>query len=107
MYINWNVCTAIGIIAGQQWAGLADLGLDFALVVTFIGIVVPLIVNRPMLVCAAVAGITGVLTYDIPNRLGLMVAALAGITAGMIVEAFNNRRGHAVAQQVAVEQELS
>jgi 4-azaleucine resistance transporter AzlC len=91
MYTAWNTCTIIGIVAGQQWAGLADLGLDFALVVTFIGIIVPLIVTRPMLVCAVVAAITGVLTYPIPNRLGLMVAAVAGIAAGMIAEEINNR----------------
>jgi 4-azaleucine resistance transporter AzlC len=86
MYINWQTCTIIGIIAGQNFSSLVNLGLDFALVVTFIGIVIPLIVNRPMLICALVAGVTGVLANDMPNKLGLMVAALAGITAGMIAE---------------------
>ena len=104
MYINWNLCTAFGIIAGQQWAGLADVGLDFALVVTFVGLIIPLIVNRPMLVCAIVAAVTGVVTFDMPNRLGLMVAALAGIAAGMIAEAISQRRD-SLPQTMGVEQE--
>jgi 4-azaleucine resistance transporter AzlC len=87
MYINWNCCTILGIVAGQRLSGLAELGLDFAMTVTFIGIVIPLVINRPMLVCAVVAGTTGVLTNHIPNKLGLMVAAILGIAAGMIAEA--------------------
>ncbi|HLV37370.1 MAG TPA: AzlC family ABC transporter permease [Spirillospora sp.] len=87
MYLNWNVCTAIGIVAGQQLQNLEGLRLDFAMVVTFIGIVVPLIITRPMLVCAVVAGMAGVLTYEMPNKLGLMIAALLGIAAGVLAEA--------------------
>jgi branched chain amino acid efflux pump len=86
MYLNWQCWSLIGIIAGQKFSNLVNLGLDFALVVTFIGIVVPLIRNRPMLICAIVAGVTGVLANGLPNRLGLMVAALAGIAAGIVVE---------------------
>ncbi len=92
MYINWNTCTAIGVVAGQQIADLGSLGLDFAMVVTFIGIIVPLIINRPMLLCALVAGAAGVLTYNMPNKLGLMVAAVLGIAAGVIAESAQNRQ---------------
>lgn len=92
MYINWQLWTLAGIIAGQQFEGLAQLGLDFALALTFIGIVVPLIINRPMLVCAVIAGVVGVVTYGLPNKLGLMVAAIAGIAAGMIAENWNLNR---------------
>lgn len=87
MYLNWQLCTLIGIVAGTQFEGIADLGLDFALVVTFIGIVVPLIVSRPMLISALVAGIVALLTNNMENKAGLMVAAFAGIAAGMLAEA--------------------
>jgi 4-azaleucine resistance transporter AzlC len=87
MYVNWNFWTFIGMIAGSQLQGLTELGLDFAMVVTFIGIVVPLIVNRPMLLCALVAGFTALVTHPLPNKLGLMGAAVAGIAAGMWSEA--------------------
>lgn len=86
MYLNWQMCTLVGIIAGTQLEGLANLGLDFAMVVTFLGIVVPLIVTRPMLLCALAAGITAALTNHWPNKSGLMAAALVGIVAGLIAE---------------------
>lgn len=87
MYINWQLWTAVGIVAGTQLEGLAEVGLDFAMVVTFIGITVPLIVNRPFVICAVVAGIVAVVAYGLPNQLGLMVAAVAGIASGMAAEA--------------------
>jgi len=86
MYINWQLCTLFGIVAGQQLGDATQWGLDFAMVVTFIGIVVPLIINRPMLVCALVAALTSLATYGLPNRLGYMVGGLAGIIAGLIAE---------------------
>ena len=86
MYVNWQFCTLVGIVAGTQLEGIADLGLDFAMVVTFVGITVPLIINRPMLACAIVAALVAVLSNGLPNRLGLMLAALAGIAAGLLVE---------------------
>lgn len=90
MYTNWQVCTFIGIVAGTQLEGIAEWGLDFAMVVTFIGIVVPLIISRPMLSSAVVAGIVALVTHDMPNQSGLMVAAVAGITAGIAAESFTN-----------------
>ena len=86
MYINWNFWTYIGLRAGQVIPDARSLGLDFAVVVTFIGIVVPLVKNRPVLVSVVVAGLTAVLTNSLPNKMGLMIAALLGVTAGIIAE---------------------
>jgi predicted branched-subunit amino acid permease len=86
MYLNWNFWTIVGIIAGTSVQGLGSLGLDFAMVVTFIGIVVPLVVNRPMLACALAAGVTALLTYSLPNNLYLIASAIVGIAAGVMVE---------------------
>lgn len=86
MYINWQLWTVIGLFAGTRLEGVAELGLDFAMVVTFIGIVVPLVATRPMLLAAVVAGIVAILAYPLPNQSGLMVAAFAGIAAGMVAE---------------------
>lgn len=95
MYVNWQFWTLVGILAGQQFQNLTALGLDFAMAVTFIGIVVPLIVSRPMLLSAVVAGVVGVLANGMPNRLGLMIAAIAGIAAGMAAEFAAKRGGKA------------
>ncbi len=85
MYSNWQICTVIGIFAGSNEA-IQSLGLDFAMVVTFIGIVVPLLVTRPLLLSAVSAGI-GALVFDgLPNNLGLMAGAVIGIAAGYFAE---------------------
>ncbi len=91
MYLNWQLCTVIGIVAGQQLGDAGSWGLDFAMVATFVGITVPLIVNRPMLVCAVVASSTAILANGLPNKLGLMVASLLGIGAGVLAEACQRR----------------
>ncbi len=85
MYINWQICTLIGIVTGSRLQGMADLGLEFAMVVTFIGIVIPLIRTRPMLICALVASIVALVLHSLPHQLGLLLGSLAGIVAGMIV----------------------
>lgn len=86
MYLNWQLWTLTGVVAGSQIPDAAGWGLDFAMVVTFIGIVVPMVVNWPMLVCALVAGGVGILCHDLPHNLGLIVAALAAMGAGFAVE---------------------
>ena len=86
MYSVWFVCTLVGVLLGQALPGLADWGLDFAMVATFIGIVVPLLRNRPMIIAALVAGGTAVLAHGLPYQLGLMLAALLGVVAGVLAE---------------------
>jgi predicted branched-subunit amino acid permease len=56
------------------------------MIVTFIGMLVPLVKNRPTLLAVLVAGITALLSKGLPNQLGLIVAALLGIIAGVLAE---------------------
>jgi 4-azaleucine resistance transporter AzlC len=86
MYTNWQLCTYIGVVAGQAIPDPASWGLDFAMVVTFIGILVPMVVNRPLLMAALVAGVISLLTHSFPNQIGLFLAAILGIAAGIITE---------------------
>jgi len=86
MYLNWQLWTAVGLFAGTKLAGLSGWGLDFAMAVTFIGIVVPLVRSLPMVLCAVVAGVAAVLLKGLPSNLGLLAAALAGMAAGTIAE---------------------
>jgi 4-azaleucine resistance transporter AzlC len=86
MYTNWQICTLIGIIAGQQIEDPQSWGLDFAMVVTFIGIVVSLVESKPVLVSVVVSGVTAVLANGLRHKLGLMLAALLGIAAGVVAE---------------------
>lgn len=89
MYCNWQLCTVIGIVAGSNLTGMSEWGLEFAMVVTFIGIVVPLITRFPMLVAAVVAIAVALWAKDLPHNLGLIIASFTGITAGYLTEQFN------------------
>ncbi len=90
MYVNWQLCTVVGIVAGTRLADAAEWGL-VAMVVTFVGIVVPWLLSVPMLVCAVVAGGVAVAGHGLPNQLGLMLAAVCAIAAAMLTEAWQAR----------------
>ncbi len=86
MYLNWQLCTLIGITAGQIIPNAAEWGLDFAMSATFIGIVMPYLKNRPMVAAVITAGLIAVLASALPYKLGLILAAMTGITAGVYTE---------------------
>lgn len=86
MYTNWQICTWIGIVAGQAIPNPASWGLDFALAVTFIGMLVPGLRSRPVVACVVVAAAAAFLFAGLPNRLGLIVASLLGVAAGMVAQ---------------------
>ena len=88
MYGNWQLCTIVGMFFGQQLQHFGDLGLEFAMVVTFIGIIVPLIRSYPMLVCALVASAVSVILNFLPHKLGLFAGAIAGISVGLLLHKF-------------------
>ncbi|MBK8025507.1 MAG: AzlC family ABC transporter permease [Chloroflexi bacterium] len=104
MYVNWQIWTGVGIIAGSAIPDPTRWGLDFALVVTFTAMVVPLIVNRPMLAAVVVAAAVAVVANPLPYKFGLILAALAGVTAGVIVE---SRQPHPLAPSPNGEGETS
>lgn len=91
MYSNWVACTLVGVLLGQGLPGMAGWGLDFAMVATFIGIVVPLLRTRPMLVAALVAALVAVAANGLPYKLGLMLAALLGVAAGVVAQRLQSR----------------
>jgi 4-azaleucine resistance transporter AzlC len=83
MYANWQLCTWLGIAVGQRIPNADTWGLDFAMSVTFIGMIIPYLKTRPMQIAVVVAGITALLTYSLPHKLGLMMASLIGILVGI------------------------
>ena len=86
MYVNWQLVTWIGVRAGQSIPALTSWGLDFALIVTFIGMLVPQIKGRPTLAAVLVAGAAALLGHGLPNQSGLLLAALLGIATGVLLE---------------------
>ncbi len=83
LWSGWQVSTAAGILLGASLP--RELPLDFALPLTFIAIVVPMIRSRGALVAAAVAAGAALLCAGWPYQLGLLAAAVAGIVVGWLV----------------------
>jgi len=81
-YLIWNLATFFGIVAGTAIPDLNEFGLEFAVVATFIGIVVPLIKNIPILVSVVVAVVLSVVlaAHDIEG--GLVIASIVAMSAG-------------------------
>ncbi|MBE0688533.1 MAG: AzlC family ABC transporter permease, partial [Anaerolineae bacterium] len=71
MYTNWQLCTLVGVLTAQSIENPARWGLDFAMIVTFIGMLVPMIKTRPVLVAVVAAGLAAILGNGLDNRLGL------------------------------------
>jgi 4-azaleucine resistance transporter AzlC len=86
MYANWQFWTFLGITIGQKYPQVQNWGLEFAMVVTFIGIVVPLLTSMPYFAAALTAGAVAVIANPLPYKLGLMLAALAGIVVGVVLD---------------------
>jgi 4-azaleucine resistance transporter AzlC len=91
MYINWIAWTLIGLLFGAAFPQLQTLGLDFAMVATFIAIVVPQLNRVPNFAAALAAGTFAYLFKDLPYKLGLLAAILIGVAVGL---AFSRWRAH-------------
>jgi 4-azaleucine resistance transporter AzlC len=84
LWTFWQTSTAVGIFLGaaipESWS------LDFALPLTFIAMLVPVLRGRPAIAAALSAGVVALLAFSLPYKLGLIVAALVGILMGTLLE---------------------
>ncbi|HEY54216.1 MAG TPA: AzlC family ABC transporter permease [Caldilineae bacterium] len=84
LWIVWQLTTIVGVALGAQipptWA------LDFTLALTFIGLVIPALQDRPNIAAALTAGVVAVLSFNLPYKLGLLIASLSGILVGVWME---------------------
>jgi len=86
MWINWNLWTLIGVLVGQNFPDVKSWGLEFAMVATFIGIVVPGLKTPPLWAAAISAGLVATLLHHLPYQSGLMLGALAGVCVGVALD---------------------
>jgi len=84
LWITWQLSTAVGIFLGAQVP--ASWQLDFTLALTFIGLVIPTLKDKPHIASAVTAGLVALLTYSWDYKLGLVAAAISGIIVGVILE---------------------
>ncbi len=91
LFVIWVGSSAIGYFVGNAFGDPTALGLDFALPVVFIAILVPQLKTGAGVVAAVVAGAIAVLTLALPNKLGLIVAIGVGMITGLVLELWNSR----------------
>ena len=85
MYFNWQCCTALGIYLGQEIPDLTKWGLDIAMVVAFVGIVVPILKNKAQWACAITAFFAALVTHSWPHQSGLLISSLIAIAVGVLL----------------------
>jgi len=83
-YLCWLLWNIIGIVAGSYLPDLTSIGLDFAIAVTFIALVIPSVTNLAMLVTVVVAGLLSVLFKLLNWELGLVIASLIAMYSGYL-----------------------
>ncbi|MCE8537850.1 AzlC family ABC transporter permease [Ruegeria pomeroyi] len=86
----WYLATYLGAVLGTRipdsWA------LDFALPITFLAMIGPMLRTLPHVIAALVAIVTALLTAGVPFNLGLLIAGTAGMMAGAQAEVMLARR---------------
>ncbi len=88
MYIIWNIATAVGIYASLFLKDIDSLGFDFAIIATFIAMVVPMIKNKITLIAVIISAVLALFFALQDIKQGLIISALSG----MIIGSFLNRR---------------
>lgn len=81
LWSSWQISTMLGLVIGAQIP--SNWSLDFALPLTFIALVVPMIKDRPGFFAAISSAIIAVATIQFPYKLGLIFAAFVGISIGL------------------------
>jgi 4-azaleucine resistance transporter AzlC len=84
LWTTWQISSALGIFLGAALPSAWPL--DFALPLTFIAMVMPVLKDKPMLAAALSAGAVALLAQGLPFKLGLILAALVGIFTGAYLE---------------------
>jgi predicted branched-subunit amino acid permease len=86
MYLNWQFWCWSGLMLGTKIPNASEWGLDVAMPITFIGMIIPFVKTLPMAVCILTAGAASLLTLTLPYKLGIVVSAFVGIVAGFMAE---------------------
>lgn len=90
LWASWQAAVVAGVLVGASVP--ASWSLDFAVVLSFLALLIPAVRTRPDLAAAIVAGAMALAAAGLPYRLSLVVASVAGIAAGMTLELAKERR---------------
>jgi predicted branched-subunit amino acid permease len=84
LFVAWNSGSVVGAAVGAQVP--ASWGLDFAIPLTFLALLMPAVRDRPAALAAVTGGMVAYVGLGLPYNLGLILAALVGVVAGVIAE---------------------
>jgi len=85
LWVVWQLTTISGVVLGTSVP--ESLGLEFAVPLVFLALLVPAMEDGPTTIAGIVGGIVAAGTAGLPLNLGLLVGATAGIVAGLLTEA--------------------
>lgn len=89
--LPWMVATWVGATVGQ--AIPEEVALDFAMPITFLAMIAPMLRTIAHLAACFVAIVAALVLAGLPSGLGLLIAAPLGMATGALVEARMERRG--------------
>jgi len=85
LWVNWQICTVIGVLIGSALP--ESLPLDFAVPLVFLVLLIPTITSSSAAVAATAGGLAAMLADEAgAGHLAVLVGALAGIAAGAFTE---------------------
>jgi predicted branched-subunit amino acid permease len=87
LWIAWQISTVVGVIAGSTIP--ENLELAFAIPLTFIAVVIPLLKNFPTIICALTSSLIAICGQSLPWNSWILVAAIGGILLGALIEKWN------------------
>lgn len=85
-YIAWNLSTLLGIMLGDLAGDLEQLGLDFAIIATFIAMTFDRLGERPIFVAITVSGIAAVLLQPVFTDGYILIASLIGMACAYLAD---------------------
>jgi 4-azaleucine resistance transporter AzlC len=91
MYINWQIWSFFGMVLGDRIPNSENWGLDIAMPITFIGMIIQFVNSSAALVCVLTTGAFALVTNDLPYKIGIIISTLIGITAGIMTEKWKER----------------
>jgi predicted branched-subunit amino acid permease len=90
LWASWQTSTIAGVVVGEtipeSWS------LTFAIPLTFIAIIAPIMRTRAEIAAAVSAGSLAIIGQPLPWNSWLVIAALGGIAAGWLVKRQNNSK---------------
>ena len=90
LWASWQTSTIAGVVVGEtipeSWS------LAFAIPLTFIAIIAPIMRTRAEIAAAVSAGTLAIIGQSLPWNSWLIIAALGGIAAGWLVNRHNNSK---------------